>query len=234
MTGASVPKPDPSLRDPSRERRVGPGKACTGALPVFLLLNALGGCTTPSDRAHSLSAAQKLTPDDYGGVLSDWTRHDEVYDVLYRIAFFHVTYHSPAFRRAFLVRHPDVYGPGSEEAGRLMLTTPESEDYLEFFVAASTANQRWNDFNRADSIWRITLRSDDGEPVDGKVERVKTSANLRAIYPYITPYSNTYAVRFPRNTFTGEPVLTPKTQQLELRVTSALGEAQMVWRIETP
>ncbi|MEQ9503168.1 MAG: hypothetical protein RIT81_40250 [Deltaproteobacteria bacterium] len=195
---------------------------------------ALAGCTTPADRAHALAATQSIAPDDYDDVLGDWTRHDEVYDVLYRIAFFHVTYHSPAFRRAFLIRHPDVYGPGSEEASRLMLTNQESEDYLEFFVAASTANQRWNDFNRADSIWRITLRSDDGEPVDGKIERVKTTANLRAIYPYITPYANTYAVRFPRNTFTGEPVLTPKTKKLELRVTSALGAANMTWRIKTP
>lgn len=202
----------------------------------FVLLLALlaplsVGCATPEDRAHPLTSTVPLTPGDYDEVLHDWTRHDEVYDVLYRIAFFHVTYHSPAFRRAFLVRHPDVYGPGSEEASRLLLTSEHSEEFIEFFLSASTANQRWNDLNRTDSIWRITLKSDDGEAVDGKVERVKTTANLRAIYPYITPYANTYAVRFPRNTFTGEPVLTPSTEQLQMRVTSALGEATMTWRI---
>ncbi len=203
-------------------------------LALSFALLAVLGCSTPADQAHPLAVSAQLTPDDYDDILKDWTRHDEVYDVLYRIAFFHVTYHSPVFRRAFLVRHPDVYGPGSEEASRLMLTNQESEEFLEFFLAASTANQRWNDLNRADSIWRITLKSDDGEAVDGKVEKVKTTANLRAIYPYITPYANTYAVRFPRNTFTGTPVLTPSTKKLEMRVTSALGDATMTWKIATP
>ena len=192
------------------------------------------GCTTAADRAHPLSTSAPMNAGDYDGVLSDWTRSEEVYDVLYRIAFFHATYHSPTFRRAFLERHPNVYGPGSEEASRLMLTRPEAENFHEFFLSASMANHKWNDLSRTDSIWRVTLTSDGGEPVDGTVEYVKTTANLRVIYPYITPYARTYAVRFPRNSFTGQPVLTPTTRSLELHIRSALGEATLVWKIAPP
>jgi hypothetical protein len=198
---------------------------------TWMALTLLLGCSSVESRSFPLTPTGNITADDYEDVLEQWTRRDEVYDKLYSVAFLHATYHSPAFRRAFLVRHPNVYGPGSEEASRLMLTRPEAENFHEFFVSVSTSNPKWNDLNRDDSIWQVTLTSDGGEPVDADVARVKTTANLRAIYPYITPYAKTYAVRFPRSTFTGQPVLTPKTKALELHVKSALGEASLVWRI---
>jgi len=83
----------------------------------------------------------------------------------------------------------------------------------------------------ADSIWRVTLEGQGGVRVDGTVRRVKTSANVRVIYPYVTDFARTYAVRFPRTSATGEPLITVATDQFVLRLTSAIGEARMTWRL---
>jgi hypothetical protein len=200
------------------------------AWPPILVAALLVGCA--HDPVVSLNASQALDADDYDDTLDRWTRSDEIFNKLYSVMFLHGTFHSPEFRRAFLVRHPNVYGPGSEEANRLMLTKPEGEVEHEFFLAVSTPTRAWNDLGQNDSVWRVTVQGDDGELVEAKVERVKTSANLRAIYPYITDYARTYAVHVPLSSASGAPVLTPQTKKLTLKVASALGDAILVWQFK--
>lgn len=195
---------------------------------ALLLFFALCGCATPHEPL-TLQPTGELHAEDYEEVLAKWTRKDEVYDGLDSKLFIFVTFHSPEFRRAFLLRHTDVYGKGSEEASRLTLTSPEAEENLEFFFSASTSSQAWNDFAQPDSIWRITLEGDDGERVDGKIDRLKTTANLRVIYPYINDYARTYAVRFPRMSQMGHPVVSAASKRFTLRIASALGEARLTW-----
>ncbi|MCK6551294.1 hypothetical protein L6R52_35995 [Myxococcota bacterium] len=203
-------------------------RSTTGAVAVLALL---GACAT-EQYPLTLQPTRDVRADDYERVLERWTRKDEVYDGLDSKLFVWVTFHSPEFRRAFLLRHVDVYGPGSEEASRLLLTSPEAEEHLEFFFSASTGSPTWNDFDKESSIWRVTLEGEDHERVDGKVERVKATANLRVIYPYITDFSRTYAVRFPRTTPSGRPVISASSKVFTLRMSSALGTAKLEWRLE--
>lgn len=203
-------------------------------LGLGLLLGSLaiasgqGGCASP--RPLLLNSDEVLGADDYEDVLGLWSRADEVYYKLDSVLFAHATFHSSEVRRAFALEHPNVYGPGSEEARRLLLLRPDAEAAHEFFLSASTREQSWNDFDKPDSIWRITLQTDELPAVDGQVERVKTSANLRVIYPYITDFARTYSVRFPL-TVDGQPVLGPTTKVMRLSIISALGTATMTWRL---
>lgn len=198
--------------------------------PVASLALVLIGCASPDPLA--LKPRSGLTADDYGEVLDQWTRHDEVYDALESVMFVHATFHSPEFRKVFLLRFPDVYGPGSDEARRLALTDPSAELFHEFFVSASTSDIRWNDFAKGDeSIWRISLVGEDGESVAGEVERVKPTANIQRIYPYITHFARTYLVRFPLTGVNGEPIITRSTSSVRLRIASALGTAEMEWAL---
>lgn len=200
----------------------------TRLLGGLLAAALLAGCAT--QRPLRLNSNQALGADDYEEVLQAWTRNDEIYHDLGSVLFGHATFHSSELRRAFLMRHPNVYGPGSEEAARLALTSLDAEPGLEFFLSAATTDPVWNDLDRADSIWRVTLQIDEDPPIDADVSRVKTSANLRIIYPFISDFAKTYRVHFPA-AIDGKAVLTPKTRNLRLRIISALGTATMHWQL---
>ena len=212
-----------------RCRRATRTAAVIGAL---LVASWTAGCRGRSSTPLSLVPVGDLRADDYEWALDRWTRSDEIYQQLDSVAFMHATYHAPEFRKAFGLRHTDVYGPGSEEASRLLLTRPDAESAHEFFLSVATTETRWNDFDRPDSIWRVTLQGDDREPVDADVERIKVNANLRAIYPFISSFAKTYAVRFRLTGLDGQPVLTGQTRRLSLRIASALGEATLFWDFE--
>ena len=196
-------------------------------LPVTLLLS---GCAHHAP-ALSLQPRTAMTENDYERVLKDWTREDRLYDGLESKLFVHATFHSPEFRKCFLLRHPDVYGRGSETARRLALTLPDGDEDIEFFFSAFTTDIKWNDFDQDDSIWRVELKSNHSESVDGEVTRVKTTANLRAIYPFISDFSRTYVVRFPRTDASGKPVLSSSSEEIELHFRSALGGAKLMWKL---
>jgi hypothetical protein len=202
-----------------------------GAAARVVVILGLAGCAGSAAVPVALTPTHEIKASEYEEVLRRWTRGDEVYDGLESKLFVHATFHSPEFRRAFALRHTDVYGPGSEEASRLLLTSPEAEEQLEFFFSASTSSPGWNDFDRPDSIWRVTLEGDDHERVDGKVLRLRASANLRVIYPFITDYAKTYTVRFPRTTPGGRPVISNMSHKFVLRFSSALGTANLIWNL---
>jgi len=201
--------------------------------PLIFILNLLciAGCVAPR-AILSLQPRSTIGSDDYERILDDWTREDRLYDGLDSKLFVHSTFHSPEFRKTFLLRHPDVYGRGSETARRLALTLPDGVEEIEFFFSAFTSDVKWNDFDQEDSIWRVVLKGDETEPVDGQVSRVKTTANLRAIYPFITDFSRTYVVRFPRTDAGGMPVISSSSRSIELRFLSALGTAELVWALK--
>jgi hypothetical protein len=197
--------------------------------PILAALIGVAFACASSDRL-SLTPRVSLTSDDYDDILEDWTRKDEIYDALDSVLFVFVTFHSPEFRKAFILRHPDVYGPGSDEASRIALTNPTAELYHEFFISASTNDVTWNDLDKNEkSIWRVTLIGDGDEVVEGTVEKVKTTANIREIYPHITDFAKTYRVRFPLTGVSGKPIITSHTSHFTLRIASALGAAEMSW-----
>lgn len=190
------------------------------------------GCASGTPLRVSLMPREAPTAEDYDEVLARWTRSDKVYNMLEAVLFVSATFHSPEFRQAFVLAHPNVYGRGSDEARRLDTLEGGAEENFEFFFSAYTADASWNDFGKDDSIWRVTLEGADGERVDGVVSRIKTNANLRVIYPYVTPWARTYAVRFPRTGAAGQLIISAQTEQFTVRFSSALGEGVLTWHLE--
>ena len=195
------------------------------------LVGVLSACAGPP-RPLSLQPPEDVGAVDYQDVLGRWTRSETIFDGLYSVAYLHATLHAPELRRAFLQRFPDAYGRGSEEARRLTLADPAAETHWEFFLSASTAKYQWNDLADEDSIWRITLRSDDGPEVDATVRAIPLNANLRVFYPYLTPFSNGYGLEFPLTTPEGAPLIGPETRQVVLRISSAIGATELTWRFD--
>jgi hypothetical protein len=189
-------------------------------------------CATSDAPLRLEPPALDLEAEDYASVLERWTRSEEIFDGLFSVMYAHATLHSPELRRAFIEAFPDAYGRGSEEARRLTLADPDAEAHWEVFLSVSTSDQKWNDLARPDSIWRVTLQTDDGPEVDAKVREVDLNANLRTFYPHVTPFASGYGLEFPLTTLEGEPLIGPSTREIVLRISSALGEARMTWELE--
>lgn len=195
------------------------------------LLSLWMGCgVSPRKPPVSLGVRPALTAADYPDVLGDWTRSERIYNNVGSVLFVNATLLSPELTTVAKARGLSVWGPGGEVVDDVSQRpkTP-APGGPEFFFSASTSVTRWNDFGNHDTIWRITLENESGARLAGEVTKIKTTANVRSTYPYVTEFSKTYLVRFPPGPDGGPPLLGPGTRSLTLRFTSGLGEAVLVW-----
>ena len=167
-------------------------------------------------------------------VLKTWTRSAKIYQGLDSKMFVTATFHSPEFRRVFALAFPEIYGHGGNITRReLVDLTHDIEQYLTFFVAAYTADRKWNDLAKPDSIWRLSLEGDDDVSVSPtEIIPVKIDANLRAVYPYIGRFDKAYLVRFKLADPMNRLVIKSSSDHFKLKVVSALGKANLQWLLE--
>jgi hypothetical protein len=200
-----------------------------------LLVLLAAACSTPRP-AILHGPSQPLAAEDYTAVLETWTRSAKIYGGLETKAFMNATFHAPELRRAFAIAFPEIYGHGGNVTRReLVDLTGDVEQYNNLVIALYTPETKWNDLAKVDSIWRLTLIGSDEVAVGpSEIVPVKVDANLRAVYPYIGRFDKLYLVRFPLADPMGRMVLNNDSTSIRLRVASALGVAEMVWRLTVP
>src|SRR5262249_46802865 len=95
---------------------------------------------------------------DYPGVYRRWTRHERAlkdFDVALEMW---ATFKSWDFREAYIERYAAIYG--LSEADRSTLRQAQLETFrhgYEFHVTAQATVYKWNDLEKANSAWRVTL-----------------------------------------------------------------------------
>jgi hypothetical protein len=205
---------------------------------IFSVILACGlqwGCRPPP---VSLQGSRKaFEASDYTNVLAHWTRSARIYHRFDTRLFVDATFHSPELRRAFAAAFPNIYGHGSLITRReLVELTGDTEEFHTFFIKLYTADPKWNDLAKADSIWHLTLSRCDGSvTVDpAEILAIKSDANLRAVYPYLGHFDKGYLVRFPLADTSQHLLISEDTTGFVLKIASALGEASMIWELERP
>ena len=211
----------------------------TNQLRYLVIVLGLGlfaatACAPKLRPASLFGPSQPFEAKDYPSVLKTWTRSTKVYGSLDTKLFIDATLHSPEFRRVFALAFPDIYGQGGEVTRRELVDLSGGiEQYVNFFISAYTAESKWNDFNQPDSIWRLTLTSNEGIVVSpAQIIQVKIDANLKAVYPHIDGFDRAYLIRFPLTDPMQRLLLKRDTQSLTLRAASALGVADLTWQLE--
>lgn len=193
-------------------------------------LASVGACAEPKAVLYRQNST--LTAEDYQGVLETWTRSDKVYKRLDNIIFVTATYHSPELRRAFALAFPDIYGHGGDVTRReLVDLTGDVEQFHTFFLTAFTPDRKWNDLEKVDSIWHMTLAGSGSAVNPHTIELVNIDENLRTVYPHIDRFDKAYLVRFPLIDTSEELLIGPETKSFTLRIASALGVAQPTWNL---
>lgn len=210
--------------------------ACLAAPVLFICAPALmlGGCA--SAKPAQQKAAPEKPREDYSEVLNRWTRSAKVYAGVESRLYISATYKNLEYRKAYV----DLYARSyvlDEAAKKAMLDREKEidEQYNEFFVAAFTPAEQWNDFDAKGSVWKIFLEDSAGNRlVPISVKKVNSyDPVIRELFPYWDPWSYGYVVKFPKySESASEPIPGKGTKSLRLVATGILGEGELKWELK--
>ncbi len=191
------------------------------------------GCTAPKPPVVSFSDVPRdYRSEDYPEVYERWTRHETVVHAVESALEVWATYKSLDFREAFVAHYSELYSLA--DADRTRLRAAQREFALagyEFLVTAQSANYRWNDLEKKNSPWRVTLADGLGReivPDELKIEKLPDIFE-REFFPAKTPFTRTYLVRFPRTAGKGDDFAGERSGRIILRIAGPMGRADLVW-----
>src|SRR6185369_6656246 len=201
---------------------------------ALVVVAALVACQSDKAARVDFSETRRdYVSKDYGDVYERWTRHDFAMHEVEKALEVWVTFKSWDFREAYIERYAAIYS--LTDAERTTLRTAQRDalhQAYEFHVTAQSANYKWNDLEKSNSPWRVTLLDALGhelapEAATIKVEKLPDMYE-REFFPEKTPFSKTYNVRFvapPNSDFSGI-----KSGAITLRIAGPLGRIELTWR----
>jgi hypothetical protein len=206
---------------------------------ALLAALAAGLCACAEPHVSLATGPREYVPTDYPQVLQLWTRQENlvVFAELEQKLAVTATFESWDFRWAYVVRYASDYRLTVEQRRELLeRTLRETEDNHEFYVALYGTNWRWGDLSRPNSAWIVRLIDNEGdETAPSKIEAVVKPGPIEEEYfPYTTVWRRAFRIRFPRTTGNGRPTIAPTAKWFGLRFAGAEGNAELVWRLESP
>jgi hypothetical protein len=171
----------------------------------------------------------------YFDILPQMTKNKKVIDNLDTKLFIYATYKHWALREAYTNEYARRYQMDASQKERLNSSEKELDQrFNEFFIAVYTPDERWNDFNTPESIWRIYLEDEKGSRVS-PIEIKKVDVNsplIREFYPYLDLWSSGYIIRFPKYMVAAEePFPGKNASYFKLIITGVVGSAELEWQM---
>jgi hypothetical protein len=199
---------------------------CTLSVP-------LAGCATSRPPVVDFSeATQVYRSDDYLPAFEAWTRHAKLVQDIGTAMEIWATFKSWDFRQAYIARYAKVYDLADNEREQLAKSQQETARAIyEIHLVSQSTTDKWNDFERRTSPWRITLLDGTGAelaPTSIKVEKLP-EVYENEFFPTRTLFSKTYTIRFVRPEGTGESFVGPESGRMILRVASPIGKVEVAW-----
>ena len=218
-------------------------KAGVVAASVFAvaLSVSVASCAVSKPKPVDFSdAPRNYVANDYSEVYQRWTRHDRALNEVDVALEVWGTFKSWDYREAYIEQYAAIYS--LSQADRALLRQAQLDSFrqaYEFHLTAQSANYKWNDIEKKDSAWRLTLLDGLGHELSPEYVRVERlpDAYESAFFPAKTPFTKTYAVRFP---VSGASDFGPgtgatefaafKSGSLTLRIASPIGRIELGWR----
>lgn len=183
----------------------------------------------------------QYTPDSrfnpqYQAVFEFWTKEDRIYKGFDCKLIAAATYKSMPFRRAYTQEYAKLYRMNPAEKDKFLTDQADAaETYNEFIFAAYVPDNKWDNFSKKKSTWKIDLSVDGGKrvaPVEIR-ELERNNIVLKHFFPYVTPWKSVYLLRFPTSLHDTEELLVgDRSRTLTLSVSSVLGSAEMTWMLD--
>ena len=203
---------------------------------LLLLSVPAGGCAgaPPAIGEPGPEAPDPKAEQSYQATLARVTEHREVYSGLDTRLYCAATYQSPEFREA-RVRRQALFQtwPEGRLDDALARERAEAAQAHELVFGVSIVDRRFDDFDSKNTIWRLSLATDQGEVTPLAIRRVgRANADVRAYYPYLGDFWTMYTVRFPL-TVAGRPLVGASTRALLFRMSSTQGQVEMTFPVST-
>jgi hypothetical protein len=192
-------------------------------------------CAQQPVRVDFSERQREYVAKDYGEVYERWTRHQQSLHNTDVALEAWATFKSWDFRQAYIERYASIYGLSEADRATLRQAQLEaSRGTYEFLVTALATEYRWNDLERANSAWRVTLVDALGHEVAASEIRVEKfpDAFEREFFPaknqFNRAFTKTYVIRFAigeAGEFAGA-----KSGAITLRIASPIGRVELVWQ----
>ena len=208
-----------------RARRVlGPALACAVALV---------GCAQSASKPVNFSdATRNYRPSDYSSVYESWTRHAKLWQEVGTVIEAWATYKSWDFRQAYVSYYASIYDLSDSDRATLLRSQLEASRVShEFHVAVQMTTDKWNDLERKNSPWRVTLLdASGGELGPASIQTVKLPELYESqFFPSRTEFTRTYEISFALTSSGGQPFSGPASGRLVLRFVSPAGRIELAW-----
>ena len=208
----------------SARRALGSALACAAVLV---------GCAQSASKPVNFSdATRNYRSSDYSSVYESWTRHAKLWREVGTVIEAWATYKSWDFRQAYVSYYASVYDLSDSDRATLLRSQPDaSRASHEFHVAVQMTTDKWNDLERKNSPWRVTLLdASGGELGPTSIQTVKLPELYESqFYPSRTEFTRTYEISFARTGSGGQPFSGPASGRLILRFASPVGRIELVW-----
>jgi hypothetical protein len=199
---------------------------------ALLLSAAAVGCAgvPPVIGEPGAELADPKAEASYQATLGKFTEHREVYSGLDTRLYCAATYQSPEFREARVRRQARFQTwPEAKLDETLAREQAEAAQAHEVVFGVSVVDRKFDDFDSRNTIWRLSLATDQGEVTPLAIKRVgRANQDLRAYYPYLGDFWTLYTVRFPL-TVAGRPLVGPATRALMFRMSSTQAQVEMTF-----
>ncbi len=201
--------------------------------PAFALCVILAGCASSRPQRVDFSdATRSYRADDYPTVFARWTRHIKLVQDIGTAMEIWATFMSWDLRQAYVAKYAKTYDLDPSDRDQISASErEEARAVYEIHLVAQSTNDRWNDFDRTNSAWRLALVDGTGAelaPTSIKVEKLP-EVYEDEFFPTRTPFSRTYTVRFARPQDSSETFVGPASGRMILRLDSPIGKLEAVW-----
>ncbi len=191
-------------------------------LALIVLFSAAAGCAGKQTNVDFTFLPERILGDVRKNV-----RTEKVYRDLDTILIADVFYYDQRIKRDFIQTSLVKEWIDAEQAEKMLAESKANEQKeVEFIAGVYTGDKRWNDFEKQNSIWKVSLQTPDGRwIVPASIEKLKLDKMRDAhLFPFITEWKYVYRIAFPKQEMAGAANYT-------LRFTSMVGEATFTWNL---
>ena len=205
--------------------------------PILLLavclIVAVIGCG-PAGRL--VESAEPYRTNDYQQAFERWTREARIYRGFDVELIVSATFKSSDYRRAYAKEYTKAYLLSDKEGVKFEKDQlAAAEEFHDFVMATFIPDDRWNDFEKKDSTWKIYLTNEQNKRIS-PVEIRKLNGKdprIEQFFPYVSPWREVYAVRFPaKPPGHHEDLIGPDARSMTLTITGVRGTCDMVWELK--